>query len=229
MIASALGGWVAERLIFGEVSTGASNDIEKATSIARSMVTTYGMSDSLGPLALGQPDTGSYLGTQGEARAYSERVAEAIDAEVRALIDAGMRQAEEILTQRHAVLDALAARLIEDETIEGDDLEQIFMGGSSADGVVKPLVRYRQRAGSASNLVPLPRLASGWASTSREASEPAWGLTTRVRGLNPFKLWRGLKLEPSRLLLVFGLLRRAGPKTNPPLANPRLGREAEPA
>ena len=54
MIASALGGWVAERLIFGDVSTGASNDIEKATSIARGMVTTYGMSDSLGPLALGQ-------------------------------------------------------------------------------------------------------------------------------------------------------------------------------
>src|ERR1700716_3867114 len=92
MIASALGGWVAEKLIFGEVSTGASDDIEKATSIARSMVTTYGMSESLGPLALMQPEA------QGEPRAYSERFAEAIDIEVRALIDAGMGQAELILS-----------------------------------------------------------------------------------------------------------------------------------
>src|SRR5205085_5365569 len=100
MIASALGGWMAERLIFGDVCTGASNDIEKATQIARGMVTTYGMSDALGPLALCQTD-GS-----GE-RVHSERVAEAIDEEVRLLIDAGMRQAEEILTRHSQVLDAL--------------------------------------------------------------------------------------------------------------------------
>src|SRR5436305_13262764 len=78
LMASALGGWVAERLIFGDVSTGASNDIEKATGIARSMVTTYGMSDTLGPIALGRHDGGA-----GDARAYSERVAEAIDTEAR--------------------------------------------------------------------------------------------------------------------------------------------------
>ncbi len=216
MIASALGGWVAERLIFGEVSTGASNDIEKATTIARGMVTTYGMSDSLGPLALGQRESGGYLGAQGEARTYSERVAEAIDAEVRALIDVGMRQAEEILTQHQPVLDALAARLIEDETIEGEDLEQIFLGGASADGIIRPLRRYRQRPGSA-NLVPLPSLAGGWATTVRDGSEG-------VRSLSRLKFWRGIKFEPARLLLVFGLLRRAGPKPNP-----ALGREAEPA
>jgi Peptidase family M41 len=209
---------VAERLIFGEVSTGASNDIEKATTIARGMVTTYGMSDSLGPLALGQRESGGYLGAQGEARAYSERVAEAIDAEVRALIDVGMRQAEEILTQHQPVLDALAARLIEDETIEGDDLEQIFLGGASADGIIRPLRRYRQRPGSA-NLVPLPSLAGGWATTVRDGPEGARSLS-----LSRLKFWRGIKFEPARLLLVFGLLRRAGPKPNP-----ALGREAEPA
>jgi cell division protease FtsH len=165
-IASALGGWMAERLIFGDVSTGASNDIEKATSIARSMVTTYGMSDALGPQALGQRDSGGYVGASGEARAYSERVAEAIDAEVRALIDAGMRQAEEILVCHRDVLDSLAARLLEDETIEGDDLEQIFNSTAvdTSDGVVRPLPRYRHRAGSA-ELVALPRLASGMASS----------------------------------------------------------------
>ena len=169
MIASALGGWMAERLIFGDVSTGASNDIEKATNIARSMVTTYGMSDSLGPLALGQRDNGSYLGTSAETRTYSERVAEAIDEEVRALIDAGMRQAEEILLRHRPVLDELASRLLEDETIEGEDLEEIFLVGVSSDseGVVRPLPRYRQRAGSA-NLLPLPRLATGLASTQTE-------------------------------------------------------------
>jgi cell division protease FtsH len=157
MIASALGGWMAERLIFGDVSTGASNDIEKATSIARSMVTTYGMSDSLGPQALPQHDS-----TTGEPRVYSESVAEAIDAEVRAMIDAGMRQAEEILIRHRDVLDALAARLLEDETVEGDELEQIFNSTESSDDVVRPLPRYRHRAASA-ELVALPKLASGLA------------------------------------------------------------------
>jgi cell division protease FtsH len=164
MIASALGGWVAERLVFGDVSTGASNDIEKATSIARSMVTTYGMSDSLGPQALGQRDSGGFVGAQTEGRPYSERVAEAIDAEVRALIDAGMGQAEAILLSNRAVLDALALRLLQDETIEGDDLERIFQGGGESEGVVTPLARHRQRSGS-TNLLPLPRVAAGLAST----------------------------------------------------------------
>src|ERR1051326_7037679 len=81
MIASALGGWIAEKLIFGDVSTGASNDIEKATNIARGMVTTYGMSERVGPLALASRDPA-------DPSRYSERSAEAIDAEVRALIDA---------------------------------------------------------------------------------------------------------------------------------------------
>jgi cell division protease FtsH len=165
MIASALGGWMAERLVFGDISTGASNDIEKATSIARGMVTTYGMSDALGPLALGQRESGGFVGATGEPRAYSERVAEAIDEEVRTLIDAGMRQAEEILTHHRDVLDALAARLLEDETIEGDDLEQIFTAGSAeAERVVRSLPRYRQGIGSA-NLRPLPKLANGLVST----------------------------------------------------------------
>ena len=167
MIASALGGWMAERLIFGDVSTGASNDIEKATSIARGMVTNYGMSETLGPLALGSRDTGGYVGTNGEPRAYSERVAEAIDEEVRLLIDAGMRQAEEILTRHNDVLEALATRLLEDETVEGEDLEEIFNGAASfadGDAVVRPLPRYRLRPGTA-NLVPLPKLATGLAST----------------------------------------------------------------
>jgi cell division protease FtsH len=160
MIASALGGWMAERLVFGDVSTGASNDIEKATNIARSMVTNYGMSESLGPLALGMKES-----AQGEARPYSERVAEAIDAEVRALIEAGMAQAEQILLRHRDVLDELAERLLDAETIEGEELERVFLAGAESDGVVRPLPRYRSRASGPSAL-PLPKLAAGLASTS---------------------------------------------------------------
>jgi cell division protease FtsH len=165
MIASALGGWMAERVVFGDVSTGASNDIEKATNIARNMVMTYGMSDSLGPLALAQPESGGY-GAGGDARNYSEAVAEAIDAEVRTLIDAGMRQAEQILSRHRAVLDSLAVRLLESETVEGDELEAVFQGGDATDGTVTALQpRTRHRPGG-SNLLPLPRLASGLASAT---------------------------------------------------------------
>jgi cell division protease FtsH len=168
MIASALGGWVAERAIFGDISTGASNDIEKATSIARSMVTSYGMSD-LGPLALGQRDSGGGF----EQRTYSERVAEAIDAEVHSLIEAGMRQAEEILSRHRDVLDALAVRLLATETVEGDELEAIFNGDAAEVGVdvVVPMPRHRQRS-VATKVVELPKLAAGLASTVRDAAEP---------------------------------------------------------
>jgi cell division protease FtsH len=152
MIASALGGWVAERMVFGDVSTGASNDIEKASDIARGMVTTYGMSEALGPVALGRRDGGG-----GEHRSYSERVAEAIDAEVSALIEAAMAHAEQILSRHRDVLDTLAARLIDDETIEGDELEEIFLSGAAApEGVVTSLPRYRHQG----NVVALPQVAA---------------------------------------------------------------------
>src|SRR5579859_6989445 len=152
MMASALGGWVAERLIFGDVSTGASNDIEKATGIARGMVTMYGMSETLGPQTLGQRESATFLqpqaGSQPESRNYSEKVAEAIDAEVHVLIDSAMRQAEQILSQHRDVLDALAARLLDSETIEGEELEGIFQQGAGAgEGSVTPLPGYRHRPG----------------------------------------------------------------------------------
>jgi cell division protease FtsH len=170
MMASALGGWVAERLIFGDVSTGASNDIEKATSIARGMVTTYGMSESLGPQMLGQRESATFLspqaGAQSESRNYSEKVAEAIDAEVHVLIDSAMRQAEQILVRHSDVLDALAARLLDAETIEGDELEGIFQQGARpSDGSVTPLPGYRHRPGLPA-LLPVPRVAAGLASTT---------------------------------------------------------------
>jgi cell division protease FtsH len=167
MIASALGGHVAERLVFGEVSTGAENDIEKATSVARSMVTTYGMSANLGPVALVDRDSGGYLGAGSETRQYSERVAEAVDAEVRALIETGLVRAEQILTEHRAELEALADLLMEQETVEGEDLERVLAGVSvSAEGTSAPRPLRAVAEPARPVFARLPRLAAGLASLS---------------------------------------------------------------
>jgi hypothetical protein len=125
------------------------------------------MSESLGPLALGQRESTGFLGAAGESRTYSERVAETIDTEVHGLIDAAMHQAEQILVRHRHVLDALAARLLDAETIEGEELESIFQqrAGDLAEGSVTPLPGYRHRPGVPA-LLPVPRAASGLASTT---------------------------------------------------------------
>ena len=98
-IAGLLGGNVAERMIFGDTTTGASNDIEKATDLARRMVTEFGMSDKLGPLSFGKRDELVFLGREiGEQRNYSDEVARTIDEEVRAIIDKAYERATEVLT-----------------------------------------------------------------------------------------------------------------------------------
>jgi cell division protease FtsH len=127
MIAAALGGHVAEVLIFGEMSTGPQNDIERATNLARKMVCEYGMSEKLGPLALGHKEELIFLGREiGEQKNYSEKVAEAIDEEVRRIIDKGYKTAESILRQHIDKLHRIAQELIQHETIEGEALERIF-------------------------------------------------------------------------------------------------------
>jgi cell division protease FtsH len=128
-IAGMLGGNVAEQLVFGDTTTGASNDIEKATSLARAMVTQYGMSEKLGPLAFGKKEEMVFLGREiSEQRNYSDEVAAKIDAEVRAIIDRGFERAREALTQHRDILDKLAALLVEKETIEHDEFESLFEG-----------------------------------------------------------------------------------------------------
>jgi cell division protease FtsH len=132
-IAGMLGGNVAETLVFGDTTTGSSNDIEKATSLARAMVTQYGMSENLGPLAFGKKEEMVFLGREiSEQRNYSDEVAAKIDAEVRAIIDNGFNRAKEALTTYREVLDRLAALLIEKETIESEEFESLF------EGVVPP-------------------------------------------------------------------------------------------
>jgi cell division protease FtsH len=126
-IAMALGGWVAEQLATGDTTTGASNDIEKASDMARQMVMRYGMSERLGPLAFGRRDELIFLGRQiAEERNYSEEIAKQIDEEVHEIIDRGYRRAKELLTSRRVKLDQIVERLIAEETIEGEEFEKMF-------------------------------------------------------------------------------------------------------
>ncbi|MGE3268192.1 MAG: ATP-dependent zinc metalloprotease FtsH [Chloroflexota bacterium] len=129
-LAATLGGHAAEKLVFGEMSTGAENDIEVATNIARKMVKEYGMSDRLGPVALGHKEELVFLGREiGEQKNYSEKIAEAIDEEIRRLIDQAYLEAQRILDEKRDVLDRLANVLVQEETIEGERLERVFVGG----------------------------------------------------------------------------------------------------
>jgi cell division protease FtsH len=126
-IAGLLGGNVAERLVFGDTTTGASNDIEKATDLARRMVTEFGMSDRLGPLSFGKRDELIFLGREiGEQRNYSDNVAMMIDEEVRAIIDRAYERATEVLTTHRDRLDRLAEKLIAEETVDSDGFETLF-------------------------------------------------------------------------------------------------------
>jgi cell division protease FtsH len=128
-IAGMLAGNVSEQLVFGDTTTGSSNDIEKATGLARAMVTQYGMSERLGPLTFGKKDEMVFLGREiSEQRNYSDEVAAKIDAEVREIIDRAYERAKEALTQHREVLDRLAALLIEKETIEAEEFESLFEG-----------------------------------------------------------------------------------------------------
>jgi cell division protease FtsH len=126
-IAGLLGGNVAERLIFGDTTTGASNDIEKATDLARRMVTEFGMSDKLGPLSFGKRDELVFLGREiGEQRNYSDEVAKQIDEEVRAIIDKAYERATDVLTTHRDRLVGLAEKLVAEETVDAETFESLF-------------------------------------------------------------------------------------------------------
>ncbi len=126
-LAVLLGGRTAEELVFHEPTTGASNDIEKATAISRAMVTQYGMSDSLGALKFGQDSGEVFLGRDmGHQRDYSEEVAARIDEEVRRLIEAAHDEAFEVLVQYRDVLDDLVLRLMDQETLSKDEVLDVF-------------------------------------------------------------------------------------------------------
>ncbi|EWC98932.1 ATP-dependent metallopeptidase HflB [Actinomyces sp. ICM54] len=122
-----MGGRVAEEIVFRDPSTGPANDIQQATKTARAMVTDYGMSDHIGMVKLGDADTEAFGHGSGEGpRAFSDETAAIIDEEVRRLLDNAMREAWRILSENRAVLDTLASRLLEEETLDEAQLAEIF-------------------------------------------------------------------------------------------------------
>jgi cell division protease FtsH len=134
-LAMILGGRTAEELVFGEITTGAANDIERATNIARAMVTEYGMSDELGLRRLGRTHGEVFLGKEvGHEPDYSDTVAAEIDSEIRRLIEGAHADAVTVLTTHRASLDALAAALIDQETLEEADLRRLLAGVPRGSG-----------------------------------------------------------------------------------------------
>ena len=126
-LAMLMGGRVAEEIVAGDITTGAGNDIERATKVARQMVTEYGMSDTIGPRTLGQKQGEVFLGRDwGSTPDYSDAVALEIDTEVRHLIDEAHDVALDILTEYRAKLDALADELIEHETLDREEVERVL-------------------------------------------------------------------------------------------------------
>ncbi|MEJ2555757.1 MAG: ATP-dependent zinc metalloprotease FtsH [Anaerolineae bacterium] len=125
-IVGLLGGRAAEELIFRRVTTGAANDLEQATKLARAMVTRYGFSARLGLRTFGEEQGNLYLGSLGEARDYSEQMAQVIDQEIHDILDAAYRRTREIVTEQQPKLEALAHALLEVETVEREQFEALM-------------------------------------------------------------------------------------------------------
>ncbi len=133
-IVALLGGRAAEKLCLGDISTGASNDIQRATDIARKMVAVYGMSETIGTVSFEGGHDEVFLGrTMSQGRSYSEAVAAQIDEEVRRVVDEAGRRCEDILTEKRAVLDAVAAYLLENETMEREAFLEVYGGKLPAE------------------------------------------------------------------------------------------------
>ena len=129
MLAAMLGGLVAEELKFGEATTGPSDDLQKATHLARQMVTRWGMSERLGPRTFGRKEEMVFLGREiSEQRDYSEKIAEEIDEEVRQIVDKSYATAKKILGESRPQLDSIVNALLEEERIEGENLERVMKG-----------------------------------------------------------------------------------------------------
>ncbi len=138
-IVALLGGRVAEKLCLGDISTGASNDIQRATSIARKMVAVYGMSETIGTVSFEGGHDEVFIGrTMSQGRSYSEAVAAQIDEEVRRVVDEACRRCEDILTEKRAVLDAVAAYLLEHETMEREAFLEVYGGKTPEEPVEEP-------------------------------------------------------------------------------------------
>ncbi len=165
-----MGGRVAEEIVFRDPSTGPANDIQQATKTARAMVTDYGMSDRIGMVKLGDADTEAFGHGSGEGpRAFSDETAAIIDEEVRRLLDNAMREAWRILSENRAVLDTLASRLLEEETLDEAQLAEIFKDVVKAPE--RPVWNYQSDAAVPGALLGNPvGVGSAEASATSEAS-----------------------------------------------------------
>jgi cell division protease FtsH len=142
-LAGLLGGRAAEELVFNDITTGASNDLERATKMARSMVTRWGMSQKLGPMVYGQKEELVFLGREiSEQRDYSESVAQEIDSEVRRIIGESYARARSLLTEYREKLDTIARRLMEVETVDSVEFEKLFPSpnGAKKTSTPRPLI-----------------------------------------------------------------------------------------
>ncbi len=166
-ISMALGGRVAEELVFDEITTGASNDLERVTKMARNMVTRYGMSDRLGPMIYGQKEELVFLGREiGEQRDYSESVAEEIDDEVRRIVSEAYERARQVLTENREKLELIAQMLLEVETLEREEFVALMEG---AEGRKQP-------EASSEALPPQPKRGKKSPEAGEEDSPPALDL-----------------------------------------------------
>jgi len=131
-IAVSLGGYIAEKLIFKDITTGASNDLQVLTALARDMVTRYGMSEKMGPVAFDAALGRTMFGVGIDGGEQSEEVSAQIDAEVKKIISGALKKAEAVIKKHRGAMDAIAKKLIEVETIEREDFEKILI----AHGIV---------------------------------------------------------------------------------------------
>ena len=149
MITYALGGRAAEKLVFNQITTGAGNDIERATELARKMVCEWGMSDKLGPLAYGAKEEEIFLGREiTRSRNFSENTAILIDTEVKKIVTSSMKQAEKILRDNMKVLHRLSNALLEREILDSDEIDKLMRGQ------VLPPVERRDNGSPTPTIVP---------------------------------------------------------------------------
>ncbi|MFV0373331.1 ATP-dependent metallopeptidase FtsH/Yme1/Tma family protein, partial [Microbacterium sp.] len=180
----AMGGRVAEEIVFHDPTTGASNDIEKATGIARKMVTEYGMTMQVGPVKLGQSSGEVFMGRDmGHGRDYSEQIAETVDAQTRALIEQAHNEAYQVINANREVLDRLALALLEKETLDHLELAEIFRDVTKLPPRPQWLSS-EQRPVSALPPVEVPRReeAGVAASAEADAAQPAPSPARRATG-----------------------------------------------
>jgi cell division protease FtsH len=138
-MAGLMGGRVAEEEVFGEPSTGASNDLQQASGLARMMVRDYGMSHALGPVSLGDQGGPSFLGIKGmEQRVYSEQTALEVDREVQSMVVEAQERARELVRRHRDRLDAMAARLLTTEVIEEEEITRLWGPKASRPGMEGP-------------------------------------------------------------------------------------------